>query len=267
MSFLRGAVSASFVSFALNCLLAGRKESSNAKLAELLVRVFADELPHCSEGASAMPLYTFREQDANLASSARGVSNAVTLLKARGVASRVLITDVENAHLDNPIPFWSGAPEIMLAVRSALGAGAAIEVIPFGFTDRVHTLREAQALVRYAKSAKLVDLVAIAPPFHLPRAFISTVSEALREYPSLRVWASSGGVLSWDEEASHSQGIVGVRRTFIGSELRRIPTYTAKGDLAPASQVLAYLKLRGGGAVTCGGRGAAVLDAASRADL
>ena len=85
--------------------------------------------------------------------------------------------------------------------------------------------------------------------------------------PNSFVSPRTSDVLSWDEEASHSQGIVGVRRTFIGSELRRIPTYTAKGDLAPASQVLAYLKLRGGGAVTCGGRGAAVLDAASRADL
>tara|TARA_B110000208_G_scaffold114447_1_gene140708 strand:+ start:109 stop:1014 length:906 start_codon:yes stop_codon:yes gene_type:complete len=218
-------------------------------LPELLIRILADEMPPTPVMHATHAVYVFHEQDANLPSIVSGAVGVVDRLRERGVASRVLVTDVSNAKLEHKIPKWSGAPLLLAELRAALGDSAAVELVEYPYVDRAHTLREAQAIVRFARDAALDDLIIVAAPFHLPRAFITTVSEAQREYASLNVWAASshGAVQGWDEPACHSQGLPGLRRDFINSEMRRIATYTAKGDLAPVADVLRYLDARGGG--------------------
>jgi hypothetical protein len=67
----------------------------------------------------------------------------------------------------------------------------------------------------------------------------------LREYPALRVHSAPGAPLAWDVHARHSQGVLEAPRTqLIDAELERIARYTAKGDLVPAREVLAYLEAR-----------------------
>jgi hypothetical protein len=77
------------------------------------------------------------------------------------------------------------------------------------------------------------------------RAFITTVSVVLREFPELRVYNRVGAALPWDETAVHSQGVLQCTRSeLIHSELARIERYRNKGDLVSEREVLAYLQWR-----------------------
>merc|ERR1719311_770162 len=101
----------------------------------------------------------------------------------------------------------------------------------------IHTLIEAETVVRLAKAQRWQSLVVVAPSFHLARAAMTTASVVLREYPTLRLHSVAGDALPWQEQAAHSQGMVGVRADFIRSELDRIINYTRKGDIEPWEQV------------------------------
>jgi len=109
----------------------------------------------------------------------------------------------------------------------------------------LHTLTEATALVRHAKATKMLVVFVVAAPFHQLRAFMTTISVALQEFPELRVYNRTGQPLPWSETVRHSQGTLECRRReLIHSELERIERYQAKGDLASTEQILAYLSRR-----------------------
>ena len=117
----------------------------------------------------------------------------------------------------------------------------------------------------------------VAPAFHSLRALITTVSEVERQRASIAVYSmpGTGGHAQSRSEArtqvvTHNQGTVRDSRVgqraprggkrprlsphrssstcraigLLGSELARIRSYTAKGDLAPAAQVLRCLMRR-----------------------
>jgi hypothetical protein len=112
-------------------------------------------------------------------------------------------------------------------------------------TPTLNTLIEAEAMVRFAKSKGFRSLYIVAPPFHQFRAFITSVSVVLREYPELQVYSFPGETLPWDEKVVHSQGLVsGSRWSLINGEIERIVRYQEKGDLIPFNEVINYLNGR-----------------------
>ena len=112
-------------------------------------------------------------------------------------------------------------------------------------TDILHTRIESDAVVQFAKARGYERLLVVSVPFHQERAFISMVTAALRLYPSLKLYSRPGEPQRWDEVVTHSQGTLrGTRIELIAEEQKRIRAYTAKGDLAPRSAVLDYLRTR-----------------------
>lgn len=103
-----------------------------------------------------------------------------------------------------------------------------------------NTLTEARGLVAYAKELK--DVVLIGTYFHLPRIFLTFVSEARRQGTSTRFYPALGRPLPWDERVAHSQGTnMGTRADFVGDEYLRILVYHAKGDLIHPRDAMQYL--------------------------
>jgi hypothetical protein len=120
-----------------------------------------------------------------------------------------------------------------------------ISGVPTASFPTLHTRIEAIALVRYAKQENMSAVFVVAAPFHQLRAFMTTVSVALQEFPELRVYSRVGQTLPWYETVLHSQGTLECqRRELIHSELERIQRYQATGDLAPTAQILEYLGRR-----------------------
>jgi len=123
--------------------------------------------------------------------------------------------------------------------------GSKIIGIPTGSYPNLNTLVEAQTLVRYAQEKEMTNLFVVAPPFHQPRAFMTTVTVALAEFPELRIYNRVGTALPWNENVTHSQGTLRAPRSeLIQHELERIERYQHKGDLATADEILTYLNWR-----------------------
>ncbi|WP_242928621.1 YdcF family protein [Pontibacter vulgaris] len=117
-------------------------------------------------------------------------------------------------------------------------------------TELLHTFIEAQSMVRHAQKQQYKRIIVTAAPFQQPRAFMTAVTMALREYPDLYLYSLPGQPLPWQEEVTHSQGQVqGTRAELIEGEMDRIKKYYAKGDLASVDEVLDYLNRRDKGAL------------------
>lgn len=109
----------------------------------------------------------------------------------------------------------------------------------------LNTLVEANGMINYAKKNNYKHLYIIASPFHQLRAFMTSVTVALKYYPEVRIYSHNGNSLSWLDTVSHSQGkIIGPRKELIKGELDRILKYQQKGDLAPDTDILNYLDKR-----------------------
>lgn len=112
-----------------------------------------------------------------------------------------------------------------------------------------HTGTEAEQLVLRARKEKWQNVYIVAAPFHLLRAFVTTVSQILQLYPDLRIWCKPGTPLPWFQGGVSSQGIVGKTRLgdFMEMEWERLnKTYGNQYDIAPESEVFKYLERRGG---------------------
>ena len=94
-------------------------------------------------------------------------------------------------------------------------------------------------------SSLLRRLIVVSSPFHQERAFITMVTAALRQYPSLKLYSVPGAPQPWDEVVTHSQGTLqGTRAELIAEEQKRIEKYIAQGDLLPCEIILEYLRKR-----------------------
>ncbi len=198
---------------------------------ELLLRILADAGPsEVAEGA-----YLFAQTEPNQES----VFAAATELIERGRARKVLISDC------SPKSGYIGAAAYHQAMVEFGIPTSAIEQVPMEPTDILHTLIESQKIVRFAKAQGYQRLMVVSAPFHQERAFLTVVTVAMREYPSLKVYSYPGAPQPWDEVVTHSQGrLRGTRAELIAEEHRRIEKYTAQGDLAPRAKVLEYLRTR-----------------------
>jgi len=164
------------------------------------------------------------------------LSRGMELWKKKLVAS-ILINDGEIKHGYPGFASWKHELLRMGVVENA--------ILPLRsniLNENVNTYTEARALVLYARAHGWKRIYISASPFHQLRAFISTVSVLLREYPSLCVYNAVGTPLPWSETVRHSQGtLIGKRRDFLKTELESIYCYYLKGDLVPPEKVLAYL--------------------------
>jgi hypothetical protein len=124
-------------------------------------------------------------------------------------------------------------------------AETCLEGVAVSYDVILHTLSEAEAMVKQAKQRGYQTLLVVAPPFHLPRAFMTAITAALREYPEIQIYSQPGEALAWMGEAVHSQGNEkALRKDLIQGEAERIAKYQAQGDLAAYEEVLLYLNNR-----------------------
>jgi len=126
----------------------------------------------------------------------------------------------------------------------ALGWKDQVPIMQFNLDGNVNSRSEAIALTDYALAHR-GDIGIIAPPFHIARAFMTTVS-VIAAAPT-RVYAYPGVSMPWNARVAHSQGtLVNTRSGLLVDELKRLEKYRAKecGGLFTAGQVLDYLDWR-----------------------
>lgn len=112
-------------------------------------------------------------------------------------------------------------------------------------TELLHTLIEAISAVRYAKEQGFKSLVVTAAPFQQPRAFMTAITAALRDYPELYLYSLPSKAMPWQEEVTHSQGkLEDTRAGLIGGEMERIRCYHEQNDLISVKEALDYLNRR-----------------------
>ncbi len=197
---------------------------------ELLLRILCDVLPEQADAA-----YLFAETEPNQQS----VFHAARRLLHEGRVGKLLISDCA------PKSGYIGATAYRRAMIDYGIPEKSIEDVPMEPVPLLHTLIEAQTVVRHARAKGYGRLIVVSVPFHQERAFITVVSEAIRQYPSLQVYSHPGRPQPWDEVTVHSQGqLRGTRAELIGEEQKRIDTYTAQGNLRARGEILAYLRAR-----------------------
>jgi hypothetical protein len=77
------------------------------------------------------------------------------------------------------------------------------------------------------------------------RAFLSVLQQIKKANITLEIYNAHGQVFPWNAEMVHYQGAVkNTAHHFIDSEIERIQTYQAKGDLATCDEALEYLLKR-----------------------
>jgi uncharacterized SAM-binding protein YcdF (DUF218 family) len=198
---------------------------------ELLIRVLCDIQPESETDGVFLFGQTHDNQESVLLKAQQ--------LTAASLAKQIMIIDT--------LPF-SGHPGYVAWKNELIKAGVAdtcIIGVPLAETKIIHTLVEAEALMRFAKQHNYHSLYITASPFHQLRAFMTAVTAALRIFPQIRLYSQTGTSLSWLEEVVHSQGKTkGTRNQLIAGEIERIEKYQNKGDLASIEQVLAYLNNR-----------------------
>ena len=196
---------------------------------ELLHRIFCDPLPDVCETA-----YIFGQTPDNEAS----VFQRVQWLVEQGKTLAVWIPGTEAMSGYPGRKAW--CDRIATHVSPQL-----VKPVPTEPTDSLNTLIEAQATVRFAKAQGVKSLLVVAVPFHQQRAVMTTISVALAEYPTLRVYSAPGMPIDWQATVVHSQGTLqGKRYELIYGEQERIDKYGKKGDLASRGTVLNYLRQR-----------------------
>lgn len=126
----------------------------------------------------------------------------------------------------------------------SLGWKDRVPIMKFDLKGNANTMSEAVLLAKRAQGMR-GDIGVVAPPFHMPRAFMTTIT-ALGGIPT-RVYSLPGVSLPWMEQAAHSQGtLMNTRADLLGDELARLEKYRAPefGSMFSAREVLEYLNWR-----------------------
>lgn len=124
-----------------------------------------------------------------------------------------------------------------------------VSVLKFDSGGNVNTGSEAHKLAEYARTIAGGDIAVIAPPFHIVRVFMTTVTALKRNDVTARVYAVPGTPLPWLQKATHSQGtLVRLRSELLNDELERLEKYRATefGSMLSAKEVIEYLDWRDG---------------------
>ncbi|PKV76289.1 hypothetical protein [Pontibacter ramchanderi] len=205
---------------------------------ELIIRALCDTIP--DEPVDALFLFGQTEDNQQAA-----FETARTFLQS-GRADKVMCLGTSA---------MSGYPgfEVWQKEMKKLGiaAGQLIPVPPVpADTDLLHTLIEATSAVRYAKERGYKRLAVTAAPFQQPRAFMTAITAALRDYPALYLYSLPSKTMSWQEEVTHSQGkLEDTRAGLIAGEMERIRCYHEQNDLISVHEALGYLNRRDRGSL------------------
>ncbi len=198
---------------------------------ELMTRVLCDVRP----GRQAEGAYLFAQTRDNQPA----VFDSAAQLLAQALTTKILLIETGAKSGYPGFEIWR---EQLLALNIE---ETHIQGVTIGPTPTLNTLIESQALVRFAQKRGWTTLYVVAAPFQQVRAFMTTVTVALREYPDLQIYSYAGTALPWLAEVVHSQGTTRATRTkLITGELERIGKYQNKGDLASFEDVLGYLNKR-----------------------
>lgn len=113
--------------------------------------------------------------------------------------------------------------------------------------DISHTGTEAERLAWTAKKQDWKNVIIVALPFQLPRAFANTITQAIRIYPQLRIWCKPTEAPPWTATALSSQGNVFGERlgTAIEAEYTRLMAiYGNTLDIASPEKIFNYIRQR-----------------------
>lgn len=198
---------------------------------DLVVRILCDQIPPGALDA----IYLFGQTSDN----EHSIFQAAERIWREGLAQRILFAASEpRSGYPGFGPWFNALRQIGIPEEMLLG-------VPTTEFPVLHTLSEAQALLRFAKAREFVRIGITAAPFHQVRAFVTAVSVAAAEYRNCRLYSLPGSPLPWHETVVHSQGVEqGTRFQFAGSELEKIDRYREKGDLISDEMILAYLENR-----------------------
>lgn len=204
---------------------------SNPTVREFLKRVRQDGLPQ----TKAKVAYLFTETSDNQGL----VCSAGASLLRQGMADKLVICDAEIEH---------GYPGFYKWLRDVCSRGVSDRKVEKTFlpdSQGLNTHSESEVLVRYARVFRWDTVIVVAPLFHQPRAFLTLISVAMREYPELKVYSCPGMIDDWSQEVRHSQGVVsGPRWELLFGEWERIERYHQQGDLVSPDEALDYLDRR-----------------------
>jgi hypothetical protein len=160
-------------------------------------------------------------------------------LLSKGLVDQLLITNSEPK---------SGYPGYASWEKELLHMGvpsASIAGVDHNDEACLNTLVEAVGMIAHAKRVHYARMYVVASPFHQLRAFMTSITAALRKFPEVKIYSYNGVSLPWTDTVTHSQGAtVGSRKELLYGEFERIRKYQEKGDLALESDVLAYLDTR-----------------------
>ena len=189
------------------------KCTESEKLYQLNTMVLTDIHP----SDERLPVYLFTETPDNQESV---LQRGAELFHARK-ASHLLLID----NLGGSKPGYPGAPPWQKRLQELNVPNEKVILIPF--TEPVlHTLSEATAMVRFAKEQAWGKVVIVAPPFHLCRCFLSTITAVRHLNQEMRVYCQVGVTEPWHGHAVHSQRAVqGLRKDLTVGELRRMKRY------------------------------------------
>lgn len=204
---------------------------SYSTLDELITRVLCDTAPNGPVDVA----YLFGETKDNQES----VLRAGALLYLTGPAEKIAICGLKKSHgYPGAESWWEKLISLGVPEEDIYEISPAKDFPP-------STHAEALGLARYAKSKNWKSVYVVAPPLHQLRAFVTTVTETLQEYPKLLIYSFPGMPQNWEEYIVHSQGIQkGTRSELLTEELKKIEKYYKKGDLVSAEEVLRYLDWR-----------------------
>jgi hypothetical protein len=201
------------------------------KLLELAIRTLCDV--KADRVADAVFLYSQTLDNQNSVLSA-----ARQLLEYR-LAQKVIISH------SGPKSGYPGYPAWKKELQDRGVAEELILGVDLAGAASLNTLIEANAMIQFAKRKQYRDIYISAAPFHQLRAFMTSVTAALKYYPRINIYSYCGNALPWLDRVAHSQGeTLGSRKELIHGEFGRILKYQNKGDLAADEAILNYLDAR-----------------------
>ncbi len=211
--------------------------ASPEMLFELIARILCDSIP--GNPADAVCIFgQTTENDMVMLESAADIQKF-------GRAELVAVTGYEGLKKDE---FEVRSSEKFASLLMNLGVPEK-DIVFFPLSDKFPPCTDAEAVgvVEFAKSQGWKSLIVTVPPLHQVRAFISTVSAAIKWYPELRVYSMPAAAPSWTEEVIHSQSAPRARRSaqFAG-ELAKLAKYCEKGDHFSPAEITEYLDRRDG---------------------
>ncbi len=205
----------------------------------LMHRIFGDPLP-----GEADVVYPFTETSDNQRSV---LKKAAEILHA-GRAKKIAVADGND---QNGYPGSGPWVAELTGVHNV--AHNDIVLVEHKDRSKLNTYHEFIEFVKFALTQNWKSVAIVAPPFHLPRAYITAVSAMLKcaadegkdEKFWLKIYAQCGVAEPWNVCVHHSQGkISGTRQALLAGELNRLVKYHEKGDLLKPTDVIYYLNWR-----------------------